>query len=138
MISLNHIGIAAAELPKLKKLFSILGLEVGSTEDVPDQGVKTHFLPLPPVASSIELLEPIDPEGVVSQFISKRGPGIHHLSFLVDQGELTSLSQKLVKEGFRLIYPQSKRGAHGMKVNFIHPSSAGGILIEIMEPGDGG
>jgi methylmalonyl-CoA/ethylmalonyl-CoA epimerase len=80
-------------------------------------------------------LETIDPEGVVAKFIQKKGPGIHHLAFEVGQGELEYLSEKLKKEGYRLIYDRSQSGAHGMKVNFIHPGSAGGILIELTEPG---
>lgn len=133
MISLNHIGIAVSQLPELKKLFSLLGLQVGHVEDVPEQGVKTHFLPLPPVGSNLELLEVTDPQGTVAKFIEKRGPGIHHLSFLVDQGTLDSLCARLRQEGYRLTYDTPRAGAHQMRVNFIHPASAGGILIEIME-----
>lgn len=139
MIRLNHIGIAVADLPQLKKLFGILGLEVNHTENVPEQGVKTHFLPLLPDAagSSLEFLEVTDPQGTVSQFIQKRGPGIHHLSFTVLQGELDLLCGRLRQEGFRLIYERPKAGAHQMRINFIHPGSAGGMLIEIMEPANG-
>jgi len=133
MAHLNHIGIAASRLPELKKLFEILGFTTNHTEKVADQGVVTHFLPLPLKATSLELLEPTDPQGTVAQFISKRGPGIHHLSFELNRGELDSISKTLRDSGYRLIYDQPKLGAHQMRVNFIHPASAGGILIEIME-----
>src|SRR4051812_19680269 len=135
MISLNHIGIAVADLPALKKLFGLLGISVKSTEPVPDQGVVTHFLPLPNAATNLELLEVTDPEGVVAKFIAKRGPGIHHLSFEVGRGELDRLSERLRAEGYRLTYDAARKGAHGMRVNFIHPAGAGGLLIELMEPG---
>src|ERR1700751_5506296 len=130
---LNHIGIAVSQLPELKKLFSLLGLETTHTEPVPDQGVTTHFLPLPREQTSLELLEVSDPQGTVAKFIQKRGPGIHHLAFEVPSGQLDGLCTRLAGEGYRLIYDAPKAGAHRMKVNFIHPASAGGILIEVME-----
>jgi methylmalonyl-CoA/ethylmalonyl-CoA epimerase len=131
---LNHIGIAVSNLPELKKLFSILGLETSHTEPVPEQGVVTHFLPLPREQGSLEFLEVTDPEGTVAKFIQKRGPGIHHLSFQVPKGQLDPLCSRMKSEGYKLIYDSAKPGAHQMRVNFIHPSSAGGILIEVMEP----
>lgn len=142
MIRLNHIGIAVANLPQVTKLFEILGVRANRSEAVPSQGVNAHFIPFaegeaelfPLNASSFELLEPTDPNGTVAQFIKKKGPGIHHLSFEVGRGELEGLCARLKAEGFRLIYDSPKPGAHGMKINFIHPASAGGMLIEVMEP----
>lgn len=141
MATLNHIGIALSLDPKsletLSRLFKLLDLNVGHTEAVPDQGVRTHFLQLPVDSqepSHLELLETLNPEGPVAKFVQKRGPGIHHLSFLVKHGELTALCKKFREEGFRMIYDAPQAGAHGMLVNFIHPASAGGILIEVMEP----
>jgi methylmalonyl-CoA epimerase len=137
MITLDHIGIAvedAAGREKAKRLFELLGLQVGATEAVPEQGVLTQFLALPESASNLELLEPTDPEGTVAKFVQKKGPGIHHLSFRVANGELDGLCQKLRTEGYRLIYDAPKAGAHHMRINFIHPASAGGVLIELMEP----
>lgn len=118
----------------MRKLFELLGLQITGTEKVPDQGVTTHFLPLPKESPSIELLEVTDPEGTVAKFIDKRGPGIHHLSFTVATGELDPLSEKLRAAGYRMIYDMPKNGAHSMRINFIHPASAGGMLLEIMEP----
>jgi len=132
-IRLNHIGVAVKNLPEMQKLFSLLGLKVTGTEPVPDQGVTTHFLPFPEGVASIELLEVTDPEGTVAKFIEKRGPGIHHLSFTVDTGKLDLLCNELRKAGVRLIYDAPKRGAHSMRINFIHPASAGGMLLEVME-----
>ena len=136
MATLNHIGIAVANLPELKKLFGLLGMASTHTESVPDQGVNTHFFPIQveSPASHFEFLEVLDPKGTVAQFIQRRGPGIHHLSFRVEKGELEPLSVRLRDEGYRLIYDQPRAGAHSMRINFIHPQTAGGILIEIMEP----
>lgn len=134
MAQLNHIGIAINDLPRMQLLFSILGLGITEVETVADQGVRAHFLPLSTAESRIELLEAIDPEGTVAQFMKKRGPGIHHLSFTVDKGQLDPLCTQLVSQGFRLIYPLARTGAHKMRINFIHPSTCGGILVEVMEP----
>jgi methylmalonyl-CoA epimerase len=135
MATLNHIGIAVADLEGMKKLFSLLDLNVQHVELVKEQGVNAHFLPLPPVQSHLELLEPIDSNGTIAQFLQKRGPGIHHLSFQVEKGQLNPLCERLRGAGYRLTYEQPKSGAHGMRINFIHPSTSGGILIEVMEPG---
>jgi methylmalonyl-CoA/ethylmalonyl-CoA epimerase len=133
-ISLNHIGIATATgNTQLTQLFQLLGITRGVTEAVPEQGVNVHFFNLTGEPPHLELLEVEDPEGTVSKFIQKRGPGIHHLSFLVETGELDGLCAKLRKEGFKFTYETPKRGAQNMRINFIHPASAGGILIELME-----
>jgi methylmalonyl-CoA/ethylmalonyl-CoA epimerase len=131
---LDHIGIAVSGLPELKKLFGLLGLAVDHEEAVPEQGVNTHFVPLPVAQANLEFLEVTDPAGTVAQFIQKRGPGIHHLSFRVKTGQLDALCARLRSEGIRLIYAEPKPGAHQMRVNFIHPQSAGGMLVEVMEP----
>ena len=136
MVILNHIGIAVSDLPGVKRLFTILGMSVAHLESVPEQGVRTHFLPfnVEKSDSHLELLEVTDPEGAVAKFIQKRGPGIHHLSFRAEKGELDPLCIQLRSEGYRLIYDTPRDGAHSMRINFIHPASAGGMLIEIMEP----
>ncbi len=134
MTSLNHIGIAVSKLPELQKLFALLDLKSEHVESIPDQGVKAHFIDLPTQQSHLELLEVTDPHGKVAQFIAKRGPGIHHLSFLLDKGALLPTCEKLRQAGYRLTYDQPQKGAHQMLINFIHPASAGGILIELMEP----
>lgn len=132
--ALDHIGIAVSNLPELTRLFKILGLGVDHEEAVPEQGVNTHFVPLPIEQTNLEFLEVTDPAGTVAKFIEKRGPGIHHLAFRVRYGELDALCARLKGEGIRLIYPEPKPGAHEMRVNFIHPQSAGGMLVEVMEP----
>ena len=132
-VRLDHVAIATNEPEKLKKLFALIGLSDGGTEAVPSQGVLTHFQKLAPDAPAIELLEPTDPQGVVAQFIAKKGPGIHHLCFLV--GDVKALCSKLTTAQIRLIYPQPQPGAHGALVNFIHPASAGGVLIELSQKG---
>jgi methylmalonyl-CoA epimerase len=137
MAILNHIGIAVSDRAKLEKLFELLGLAVNHREPVQEQGVVTHFLPLPHATTHLELLEATDPEGTIAKFIASRGPGIHHLSFEVKRGELDGLCARLSAGGYRLVYESPRGGAHGMRVNFIHPASAGGVLIEVMEKSTG-
>ena len=133
-ITLNHIGIATSPGNiQLKKLFEILGFTKGSSETVPEQGVTVHFFNLGGGAPHLELLEPLGPEGPVAKYLQKRGPGIHHLSFLVEANGLDSLCAKLKTEGFKLTFEHPKHGAQNMRINFIHPDSAGGVLIELME-----
>jgi methylmalonyl-CoA/ethylmalonyl-CoA epimerase len=135
MISLNHIGIATETgNSQLEKLFRLLGITRGISEQVAEQGVTVHFFNLAGEPPHLELLEVQDPQGTVSNFIKKRGPGIHHLSFLVSAGELDPLCEKLKKENFKFTYEAPKLGAQNMRINFIHPATAGGILIELMEP----
>jgi len=134
--SLNHIGIAVSDIDSMKRLFALLGFGITHSEPVPEQGVVTHFLPVSRSGDlpCFEFLEVTDPAGAVAQFLKKRGPGIHHLSFSFQKGELDDLTQRLRDAGYRLIYSEAKPGAHSMRINFIHPASAGGLLIEIMEP----
>ncbi len=134
MASLNHIGIATASGNQdLVRLFKILGIDRGPSEKVDEQGVEVHFFSPQGEPPHLELLEVMDPEGTVAQFIKKRGPGIHHLSFLLDKGELSSIGAELIAQGFKLIYPAAKKGAQNMLINFIHPATCGGVLIELME-----
>lgn len=136
-ITLNHIGIAtAAGNSQLEKLFKLLQIERGPSELVSEQGVNVHFFSPTGHAPHLELLEVKDPAGSVAKFIEKRGAGIHHLSFLVDPGSLDALCAKLKTEGFKFTYEQPKRGAQNMRINFIHPATAGGVLVELMEAAD--
>ncbi len=133
-VTLNHIGIATEPgSSPLEKLFRILGIGRGVSEQVPDQGVNVHFFNLQGEPPHLELLEVMDPAGSVARFIEKRGPGIHHLSFQVESGKLDELCETLKKEGFRFTFDSPKKGAQNMRINFIHPGSAGGVLIELME-----
>jgi methylmalonyl-CoA epimerase len=138
MITLNHIGIAVKEEHQLLELLKLLGLPMDHQEKVEDQKVITSFVPLPQkqeqtFTTSLELLKSTDEGGPIAQFIQKRGEGIHHLSFEVGSGELDPLLNRLKTAGYQLIYPEPRMGAHEMRVNFIHPKSTGGILIEVME-----
>lgn len=134
MTKLNHVAIAVSDPSTLKKLFTLLGADLGSFEDIAEQGVRAHFLELAHSAPHIELLEAQDPEGVIARFLKKRGVGIHHLAFETPHGELDKLCEQLQSNGYKLVYESPRLGALNTRVNFVHPESAGGVLIEILEP----
>lgn len=130
-VSFDHAAIATNDPEKLKRVLEIIGLADKGAEDVPSQGVKTHFLKPEKSQAQVEILEVTDPQGTVAKYLAKKGPGIHHISFLVTK--LDDLCVELRAQGVRLVYDQPRPGAHQTRVNFIHPESSGGILIEVSE-----
>jgi len=125
---LDHIGIAVRSI-EAASIYEALGLQVDHVETVESQGVKTAFLSVGD--SNLELLEPTNPDSPVARYIEKRGEGIHHLCFRVD--DIDAHLQRLAAAGYRLINESSVPGAHGCRVAFLHPSAGGGVLIELSE-----
>jgi methylmalonyl-CoA/ethylmalonyl-CoA epimerase len=127
---IDHIGIAVRSIEKTSELFSnILGLKVAGEEIVEEQKVKIAFLPLG--NSELELLESTSSEGPIAKFIEKKGEGLQHIAFRVNNIE--KALEKLKKEGVRLIDEKPRYGAGGAKIAFLHPKSTNGILIELSE-----
>lgn len=129
-MKIDHIGIATRTLKEATAFWQdALGLEIDSTEDVGEQGVRIAMLPIG--ETHIELLEPLTPESLVGKFLDKRGPGIHHIAIRVDdiRGALGQLKEK----GARLIDETPRIGAGGCLVAFIHPSSTNGVLLELVQ-----
>lgn len=127
---IDHIGIAVRNIEKTSKLLSnILGLKVASEEIIEEQKVKVAFLPLGD--SELELLESTSPEGPIARFIEKKGEGIQHIAFRVNNIE--EVLEKLKKEGVRLIDEKPRYGAGGAKIAFLHPKDTNGILVELCE-----
>lgn len=125
---LDHIGIAVRSIPETK-IYEALGFEIEHLEDVVSQGVRTAFLSVGD--ANIELLQPLNADSTVAKYIEKRGEGIHHLCFRVD--DLPKQLERLKAEGFRLINPEPVPGAHGCRVAFLHPAAGNGVLIELSE-----
>jgi methylmalonyl-CoA/ethylmalonyl-CoA epimerase len=127
---IEHIGIAVANLDEaIANWEKLLGIKCYKIEEVADQKVRTAFFRVG--QTKIELLQSTDPEGPISKFIEKRGEGIHHIAFLVQ-----NIEDKLAgieKEGIRLIDQNPRRGAEGLDIAFLHPKSTAGVLIEICE-----
>jgi methylmalonyl-CoA epimerase len=129
-MKIDHIGIATRQLDEALALWrDALGLEVEFTEDVTEQGVRVAMLPIG--ETHIELLEPLSQNSPVGKFIEKRGPGIHHVAIRVNdiRGSLAQLKAR----GTRLIDETPRTGAGGCLVAFVHPASANGVLLELVQ-----
>jgi methylmalonyl-CoA epimerase len=126
--TLDHIGIAVKSLDAAK-IYEALGLTIDHVETVETQGVRTAFLSAGD--ANLELLEPTGADSPVAKFIEKRGEGIHHLCFRVD--DIEAHLATLISQGYRLINETPVPGAHGCRVAFLHPSAGSGVLIELSE-----
>jgi methylmalonyl-CoA/ethylmalonyl-CoA epimerase len=130
---LDHIAIAVSSLSKFQTVFENLGLEFNHPiELVETQKVQVSFTQIDQVAK-IELLEPTETSSVIQKYLDKKGEGIHHLAFQVLDMSLEEKQKQLEAKGMKFIYEEPTIGAGGMKVNFIHPKSCNGLLIELIE-----
>jgi methylmalonyl-CoA epimerase len=127
---LDHIAVAVEDLDKAEKIYEDLGLKFDMRETVEEQQVETSFAHIDENAH-IELLQPINGQGPIAKYLEKKGPGIHHMCYRVP--DVTKKSQELRDQGYTLLYEEPKRGANSTLVNFIHPKSTGGVLIEIAQ-----
>lgn len=125
---LDHVGIAVTSLDSAL-IYNALGLAVDHIETVVSQQVKTAFIPVGD--ATIELLEPTSPDSAVGKFLEKRGPGIHHLCFSVEN--LDEELARLQQQGFKVVNPHPVPGAKGKRIAFLHPSAGAGVLIELSE-----
>jgi len=129
-LKIDHLGIAVRSLEQSVPFYKgVLGLEVSGRETVHDQGVNVALLPVGD--SRIELLEPVSDDSVVGRFIARRGEGLHHICYEVD--DLHSKLEQLESRGVRLLEGYPRRGAEGKLVAFLHPGSANGVLVELVE-----
>jgi methylmalonyl-CoA/ethylmalonyl-CoA epimerase len=127
---IEHIGIAVNSIAEALPFYEkVLGLKCYNIEEVADQKVKTAFFMIG--QTKIELLESTDPEGPVGKFIEKRGEGIHHIAFAVDQ--LEERLREAEAAGIRLIDTAPRKGAEGLSIAFLHPKSTFGVLTELCE-----
>jgi len=130
MKKIEHIGIAVKDLEKSNKLFEqLFGLPHYKIEEVASEGVKTSFFEAGP--NKIELLEATNPESPIAKFIDKKGEGIHHIAFAVD--DINKEIKRLEKEGFIVLNNNPKKGADNKLVAFLHPKSTNGVLIELCQ-----
>ena len=129
--ALDHLGIAVRSLAAAKSIYEKLGLTVSPEEIVPAE--KVRLLMIPVGETRLELLEPTSDDSVIAKFMAKRGEGLHHISLRVP--DLTAAVAKLKADGVRLVSDEIKTGAGGHRYIFVHPSSAGGVLLELVESG---
>jgi methylmalonyl-CoA/ethylmalonyl-CoA epimerase len=127
---IEHIGIAVKSLEdSISYWENIFGLKCYAIEEVADQRVRTAFFMVG--QTKIELLESTDPEGPIGKFIEKKGEGIHHIAFAV--GDIENALLEAEGKGIQLIDKQSRKGAEGLSIGFLHPKSTFGVLTELCE-----
>lgn len=132
MTKIDHLGIAVGSIAAARGFYEALGLRVAQVETVEHEQVRTAMIPVG--ESRLELLEPLRADSVIGRFLQKRGPGLHHVALHVDDIAATLASLKA--RGARLISEKVQVGAGGHLYFFVHPSSAGGVLLEIcQDPG---
>jgi methylmalonyl-CoA/ethylmalonyl-CoA epimerase len=126
----DHIGVAVSNLEEALKIYTdVLGLKLHGTEVVEEQKVRVAFMPVGD--TEIELLESTDPEGPIAKFIEKRGQGIQHIAFRVD--DIEEALEQMRQKGVRLIDEKPRYGAGGARIAFLHPKATGGVLVELCE-----
>jgi methylmalonyl-CoA/ethylmalonyl-CoA epimerase len=125
---IEHIGIAVESLETAIPFYeTLLGTKCYAIEEVADQKVKTAFFKVG--ETKIELLESTDPEGPIGKFLEKKGQGIHHIAFAVD--DVNESLKEVESSGIQLIDKQSRKGAEGLNIGFLHPKSTFGVLTEL-------
>jgi methylmalonyl-CoA epimerase len=129
MFKIDHLGIAVKSVATAKAFYEKLGLPVSSEETVPAE--KVNLVMATVGESRLELLEPTSEDSTIAKFLAKRGEGLHHVALQVP--DLGSVVARLKTDGVRLVSDEIKTGAGGHRYVFVHPSSAGGVLIELVE-----
>ena len=126
---IDHLGVAVESIDEALGIYRALGLAETKREEVPGQKVVAAFLPVG--ESRIELLQPTAGDSPVAKFLAKRGGGIHHVCFSVE--DIDAALEDLSRKGFRLIHREAVPGADGKRIAFLHPEAGGGVLIELSE-----
>jgi len=126
---IDHLGVAVASIDEAMGVYRALGLAEAKREEVPGQKVVAAFLPVG--ESRIELLEPTSTDSPVAKFLAKRGGGIHHVCFAVE--DIDAALEDLSRRGFRLIHRDAVPGADGKRIAFLHPEAGHGVLIELSQ-----
>lgn len=129
MKRIDHIGIAVADLGKARRAYEALGIPCTKEEEIPSEKVRVAWFPIG--EGRIELLESTSPDGTIARFIARRGEGLHHICFAVEDIEAAMAQAKA--RGLRLVDEAPRRGEGGHLVAFVHPSSTSGVLIEFRE-----
>ena len=133
--TIDHVAVAVEDLDAALAIYrDSLEMPLVHRETVTDQGVEAVLLDVGD--GHIELLRPLGPDTAVGKFLARRGPGLHHVAYRVDDVEQTLSA--LAKAGMRLIDERARIGIRGSRVAFVHPASTGGVLTEIVEPAQGG
>ncbi|QXC59519.1 methylmalonyl-CoA epimerase [Aquihabitans sp. G128] len=131
---IDHVGIAVPDLDVALKFYAeTFDLKSVHEEVNEEQGVREAMLAVGDSGSCIQLLAPLTPESTIAKFLDKNGPGIQQMAYRVE--DIDAVCTTLRERGVRLLYEAPKNGTAGSRVNFIHPKDAGGVLVELVEPG---
>jgi methylmalonyl-CoA/ethylmalonyl-CoA epimerase len=134
---IDHVGIAVADLDAAIEMYeTAFGMRCVHQEVNEEQGVREAMLEVGDSGSYLQLLAPLDPDTTIGRFLAKNGPGIQQMAYRVDS--IDEVSEHLRSQGMRLLYDEPKKGTAGSRVNFVHPKSSGGVLVELVEPGPDG
>jgi methylmalonyl-CoA/ethylmalonyl-CoA epimerase len=134
---IDHVGIAVADLDAAIAFYEkAYGMRCAHVEVNEEQGVREAMMEVGDSGSYVQLLSPLNPDTTIGRFLDKNGPGIQQMAYRVD--DLDAVSEHLRAEGLRLLYDEPRTGTAGSRVNFVHPKSAGGVLVELVEPGSEG
>jgi methylmalonyl-CoA/ethylmalonyl-CoA epimerase len=125
----DHLGIAVRSIAEGRALYEVLGLAVEGIEEVPGDHVRVAMIPCG--GTRLELLEPTSPESPIARFLERRGPGLHHVCLASD--DLAADDERLRGAGYQVLRQRPTRGAGGCWIQFVHPKSAGGVLIELAQ-----
>jgi methylmalonyl-CoA/ethylmalonyl-CoA epimerase len=127
---IDHVGIAVESIEKARGFYEALGLSIDGVEEIPAEGVRVAMIQCG--QSKIELLEATTADSPIAKFIERKGPGIHHLCLSTDK--VHEDSEVLRRSGYQLLRDKPTKGAGGCWVQFVHPKSTGGILVELAQP----
>ena len=131
--AIDHVGVAVHDFDEAVRYYAeVFGMTVAHEEINEEQGVREAMLSVGDSGSSIQLLAPLSDASPIAKFLQQRGPGIQQLAYRVR--DIEAVSATLRERGAQLLYDVPKRGTGGSRVNFIHPKSAGGVLVELVEP----
>ncbi len=137
VLAIDHVGIAVADLDAAIAMYETsFGMRCVHTEVNEEQGVREAMLAVGDSGSYLQLLAPLSPNSTIGRFLDKHGPGVQQLAYRVSS--IDAVSDHLRAQGMRLLYDEPRRGTAGSRVNFVHPRSAGGVLVELVEPAPGG
>ena len=135
--AVDHVGVAVPDLDEAIALYrDTFGMQLLHEETNEEQGVREAMMGVGDSGSAVQLLAPLGPDSTIAKFIDRNGPGIQQVAYRVE--DVDAVSATLRERGVRLLYPEPKRGTANSRINFVHPKDAGGVLVELVEPGSGG
>ncbi len=131
---IDHVGIAVPDLDAAIAFYEEkYGMTMAHRETNEEQGVSEAMMAVGDSTSCIQLLAPLNESSTIAKFLDKGGPGIQQMAYRVE--DIDAACEQLRSRGLRLLYPEPKRGTAGSRINFIHPKDAGGVLVELVQPG---